>query len=158
MNSFIDKLRAIIIADDPDADDRLRTIHLAAAALLYEVAMSDQHVDDRERDHIEKVLGEAFELSESEAAAMASEGRAAAEESVSLHGFTSLVREHWSVDERCELMDHLWAVVWADGRLDAHEQHLMRKLASLLYIPHKRYVAAKLRALEVCRNQTDSRK
>jgi len=151
MNSFIEKLRAIIVADDVDAESHAKTIHLAAAALMYEVAMSDQHVHDNERSHIEQVLADAFELSQEQAAAMASEGRAAAEESVSLHGFTSLVREHWSIDERCELVDHLWAVVWADGRLDAHEQHLMRKLASLLYIPHKRYVAAKLRALEASR-------
>jgi uncharacterized tellurite resistance protein B-like protein len=34
----------------------------------------------------------------------------------------------------------------ADGHLDAHELHLMRKIADLLYIGHADYVAAKQRA------------
>ncbi len=36
----------------------------------------------------------------------------------------------------------------ANSHLDAHELHLMRKLADLLYIGHADYVAAKQRARE----------
>jgi uncharacterized tellurite resistance protein B-like protein len=44
------------------------------------------------------------------------------------------------------VVEYLWQVAFADGRLDAHEQHFMRKIADLLYIPHADYVAAKQRA------------
>jgi len=37
-------------------------------------------------------------------------------------------------------------VAMADGHLDAHELHLMRKIADLLYVGHADYVAAKQRA------------
>ena len=46
------------------------------------------------------------------------------------------------------IRDSLWQVAFADGRLDAHENHFMRKIGDLLYIPHADYVAAKQRARE----------
>ena len=42
----------------------------------------------------------------------------------------------------------MWQVVYADAELSAHEHHVMRKIADLLYIPHGDYIAAKLRAKE----------
>jgi uncharacterized tellurite resistance protein B-like protein len=38
----------------------------------------------------------------------------------------------------------MWQVAYADNQISAHENHLMRKIASLLYIPHKDYIAAKM--------------
>jgi uncharacterized tellurite resistance protein B-like protein len=48
--------------------------------------------------------------------------------------------------ERITLIEMLWRVAWADKVLSDHEQHMMRKISSLLYIPHKDYIAAKQRA------------
>ncbi len=45
-----------------------------------------------------------------------------------------------------ELMDMLWQVAYADGRLDKHEEHLLRKLAALLYVSDEDYIKAKLAA------------
>ena len=43
----------------------------------------------------------------------------------------------------------------ADGHLDAHEEHLMRKIANLLYVGHADYVAAKRRAREITQMPAD---
>jgi uncharacterized tellurite resistance protein B-like protein len=40
----------------------------------------------------------------------------------------------------------MFRVAYADQHLSAHENHLMRKVASLLHVSHGDYVAAKLRA------------
>jgi uncharacterized tellurite resistance protein B-like protein len=40
----------------------------------------------------------------------------------------------------------MWQVAYADADLSAHEQHVVRKIADLLYVPHAAYIAAKLRA------------
>jgi uncharacterized tellurite resistance protein B-like protein len=37
----------------------------------------------------------------------------------------------------------LWKVSCADGKIDAHEEHLVRKVADLLYVPHARFIQAK---------------
>jgi uncharacterized tellurite resistance protein B-like protein len=40
----------------------------------------------------------------------------------------------------------MWRVAYADAELSAYEQHTIRKIADLLYVPHRAYIAAKLRA------------
>ena len=62
--------------------------------------------------------------------------------------FTGLINKHFSQEQKIEVVENLWQVAFADGRLDAHEQHFMRKIADLLYISHADYVAAKQRARE----------
>ena len=68
-----------------------------------------------------------------------------ADESPGLHEFTNLINQNWTIAERIGLIENMWAVVYADGRLDDNEQHLMRKAQSLLHVPHRDYIAAKLR-------------
>ena len=47
------------------------------------------------------------------------------------------------------IIENMWVVAMADGHLDAHEEHLMRKIADLLYVGHADYVGAKQRAREI---------
>jgi len=44
------------------------------------------------------------------------------------------------------VIELMWAAAYADGELSAHEQHVMRKIAGLLYVPDSTYIAAKMRA------------
>ena len=62
--------------------------------------------------------------------------------------FTSLINKHCDQAQKVQIIENLWHVAMIDGHLDAHELHLMRKLADLLYIGHADYVAAKRRARE----------
>jgi uncharacterized tellurite resistance protein B-like protein len=45
----------------------------------------------------------------------------------------------------------MWRVAYADAELSAYEQHTIRKIADLLYVPHRAYIAAKLRARDAAR-------
>ena len=60
--------------------------------------------------------------------------------------FTSLINKTCSADQKIRIIENMWQVAMADGHLDAHELHLMRKIADLLYVGHADYVAAKQRA------------
>ena len=44
------------------------------------------------------------------------------------------------------LMEAMWRVAYADAELSSYEQHIMRRIADLLHIPHATYVNAKMRA------------
>jgi len=48
------------------------------------------------------------------------------------------------MDERARIVGMLWKVSCADGKIDAHEEHIVRKVADLLYVPHTRFIQAKL--------------
>lgn len=130
------------------SDDSEHAQQLAAAALLFEVSRSDQDVHPAEQERIEAIVRSSFSLSAGEVETLMNLAREEVRDASSLFGFTSLINDHWSIDERVHLAELMWQVAFADGRLDDHEVHLMRKIEKLLHIPHKRFIGAKLHARE----------
>ena len=128
-----------------DSDGTEDAVRLAAAALLFEAAMSDYDLGEEERTTIQQLVREQFDLDDTDASVLATLAQQRVRESVGLHGFTSLINQHWSEKDRLNLVEQMWRVVYADGRLDDHELHLMRKIQRLLHIPQKDFVSAKLR-------------
>ncbi|HBE91506.1 MAG TPA: hypothetical protein DDW55_02910 [Gammaproteobacteria bacterium] len=120
--------------------------HLAAAALMIEVLKSDFEYRDEEWAALRMALEEDLELTHQEIEQVIELADAEVEHAVSLHGFTRCINNSYSAQERVDLIEMLWRVAWADDVLSDHEQHLMRKISSLLYIPHKDYIGAKQRA------------
>ncbi|HIB06609.1 MAG TPA: TerB family tellurite resistance protein [Gammaproteobacteria bacterium] len=125
-----------------DAEHELR---LAAAALMYETAMADYDLGQEEQTLIQKLVSEQFELSKTEADELLALAQSQVKDATDLHGFTRLINRNWTLEERTLLVDRMWQVVYADRRLDDHEVHLMRKIQRLLHIPHRDFVASKLR-------------
>ena len=137
---FRDRLQ--VQKNSDSAEDAAR---LAAAALLFEAAMSDYDLGEEERTTIQQLVREQFDLDDTDASVLATLAQQRVRESVGLHGFTSLINQHWSENDRLNLVEQMWRVVYADGRLDDHELHLMRKIQRLLHIPQKDFVSAKFR-------------
>ena len=77
-----------------------------------------------------------FDLSEDEALLLVKEAETEADHSVELQSFTRLLHERLSLSEKHAVVEMLWRVALADDHLDKHEDHLVRKLAGLLYISH----------------------
>lgn len=120
--------------------------HLAAAALMIEVLKSDFEYHDEEWAVIRLALVNDLGLTPEEVEHIVELADAEVKHAVSLHGFTRCINDSYSMQERVDLMEMLWRVAWADDVISDHEQHLMRKISSLLYIPHKDYIGAKQRA------------
>ena len=132
--------------ESKESDEEKETAaRVAAAALLFEAAMSDYQLDDVERQTIKDLITEQFNLDRADAMTLIALAESQAKEATGLHGFTTLINQNWSETERVNLMEKMWRVVYADGRLDDHELHLMRKIQRLLHIPQVDYVAGKLR-------------
>ena len=126
-------------------EDSKNELRLAAAALMYETAMADYDLGQEEQTLIQKLVSEQFELTQAEANELLALAQSQVRDATDLHGFTTLINRNWTLEERTLLVDSMWQVVYADGRLDDHEVHLMRKIQRLLYIPHRDFVASKLR-------------
>ncbi|XXK22585.1 TerB family tellurite resistance protein [Arenicellales bacterium nBUS_48] len=132
--------------ESKESDEEKETAaRVAAGALLFEAAMSDYQLDDVERQTIKDLIIEQFNLDRTDAMTLIALAESQAKEATGLHGFTTLINQNWSEIERVNLMEKMWRVVYADGRLDDHELHLMRKIQRLLHIPQIDYVAGKLR-------------
>jgi uncharacterized tellurite resistance protein B-like protein len=123
-------------------------LRIAAAALMVEAAQLDDAFDARERDKIRELVAERFELDAEEADSLIEAAEARVAESVQLHGFTRVIKSAFSRDERIELMEMLWEVVYADGELHHYEANLMRRLAGLMQVSDRDAGAARKRALK----------
>jgi uncharacterized tellurite resistance protein B-like protein len=125
------------------------TLQLATAVLLIEVMRSDADSTDEERATVLKILKARFDLSNAEVAQLAELGHRTATTANDLHQFTSLINRELELPEKIRIVEYMWQVAYADNRISAHENHLMRRMADLLHISHGDYIAAKMRAKPV---------
>ena len=129
-----------------DDQPREHALQIAAAALLFEVSRSDHSVEPEEREKITSLVKQQFNLTEDEATVLLDLAEQEVHDATSLHGFVSLLNDNWSQKQRIELVEYMWQVAYSDQKLNDHEIHLMRKVQRLLYIPHKQFIGAKLKA------------
>lgn len=132
----------------PDAGDGLAAdaLPLASAALMFEVMRADQSIDDAERTRLRELLRAEFDLAAEDLDALEALAEQEVEEAVDLYQFTRLVAEHCGVEARIALVERLWRVALADGRIDPLEEHTIRRVAGLLHVRRGDIVAAKQRA------------
>ena len=123
-----------------------RQLHLAVAVLLHEARRADYVEGDEESARAEQALVEIFGMEASESAALLAEGRVKAQQLTSFYAPVSVVKREFSLPERVLLVEHLWRVAFADGRLDVYEDHYVRKIAHLLYVPNTQAMLARNRA------------
>ncbi len=133
--------------DAPDAPAyERRQLHLAVAVLLHEARRADVVEAGGESDAAERALGELFGLERPECAALLAQGRARAEQLTSFYAPVSVIKREFTLSERIRLVEHLWRVSFADGALDLHEDHYVRTIAHLLYVPNTQSMLARNRA------------
>jgi uncharacterized tellurite resistance protein B-like protein len=126
-------------------DDR-HAIELATAALLVETVRLDGEIDAAERAAAHRAVRSKFGLSEAEAATLLRLAEEEARDATDYYQFTSLINRQFSAAQKERVIELMWQIAYADEALSAHEQHVVRKIAELLYVPHGAYIAAKLRA------------
>jgi len=115
---------------------------VATAALLIEIAKADGDFSDDERNRIfdlmkndldDECVNELLELSEQKV-----------KDSISVYEFSSVINESFTQQEKFELMKNLWRIIYEDGKLDSHEDRLIKIIGSTLNLEHKDVIGAKL--------------
>ena len=128
-------------ADDADR----RKLHVAACALLLELAHADDQFTDGERGHIEAVLQRHFGVDDATARELIELAEAERANAIDLYQFTSLIRSSYDLGQKTLLAEIMWSLVLSDGRIAHHEAHMLRKIASLLDLEPGYLAAARKR-------------
>lgn len=140
LNELFD-LDAKALPEDP------QKIHsLAAAALMVEVIAADYDRHPEEQEALLGVLRRNFGLDEEAADALLARGEKAHRQSTDYFRFTSQINQHCTPEQKVELIEGLWQVAFADGELHHYEEHVIRRIADLIHVPHMEFIAAKHRA------------
>jgi uncharacterized tellurite resistance protein B-like protein len=124
------------------------TLQLATAVLLVEVMRAEPQVSLAEREAVLKALRAKFTLSEDELARLIELAEQASRSASDFHQFTSVINDRFSQPQKIRIVEMMWGVAYADGALDAHENHVIARVAGLLHVTHGEYIGAKLRAKE----------
>ena len=119
----------------------------AVAALLVEAAAMDGDIDDAERNTIGDLLACHFDLDGDAVRTLVEAGIRATDHSVQLYSFTRPVKERLTHEDRVRVIEMLWTVAYADGKLHDYEAALVRRVAGLIYVPDRESGAARQRAL-----------
>jgi uncharacterized tellurite resistance protein B-like protein len=128
---MLESLRKLLLGGEAELarhDER----EIAAAALLISAAAEDGSYDPVERDTILALLERSFDLSTEDAAALMEIAGKQAEGAVGLHRFVTILNRALEPTDKLKLIEMLWEVIYADGRLDDYEANLMRRLGGLL--------------------------
>jgi uncharacterized tellurite resistance protein B-like protein len=105
---------------------------LAAAALLIHAAAIDGDISDVEREKLHALVRRRFALDETATDELVAEATEAENEAIDLYQFTRLINR--SVDEkgRSRMVEMMWQMVHADGRVTEFESNLIWRAADLL--------------------------
>lgn len=130
----------------PDGDSEDLTFpqkQLAAAALMMEVAASDHVFEEAELEAFESALSRVYNLSADDIAELHQLAKDKQRDSTSLFQFTQLINDHCSKQEKFNLVESMWSVALADGDLDKHEEHVIRRVADLIHLSHTDFLVAR---------------
>lgn len=145
MFSSIRQFFAQQLEDTQDADVNA-PYQLATAALLVEMVHADADESADELQAVRAALKSAFDLDDDTITTIIKLAQDERDAATCLHEFTRSLNDVLDADGRTRVVELLWQVAYADGRLDVYEEHLVRKVADLLHVPHSAYIHAKLRA------------
>lgn len=123
-------------------------LHLATAALLIEVASADHNIGEDELEKIKSILVSRYGLNKQQLSEITELAYQEQDDATSLYQFTQLLNEHCQPDDKFKVIQSMWEVAFADGDIDKFEEHLIRKVAELIYLSHSDFIRAKQLARE----------
>jgi len=134
----------LLTEQSPQLNDK--QIELTCIALLIELAKVDQSIDERELNIIRDVANQKFDIANDKIDEIIELAKEESEQSTSLYQFTDLVNTSYSDAMKYQLILSMWKVAFADGEIDKYEEHLIRKISDLIYVPHVKFMEAKFNA------------
>ena len=131
----------------PSAEATQHALQVTTAALLIEVMRSDRELKDVERQAVNAAIQSRFALTAEETATLLRLAQAEADGATDYYQFTALINQHYSAEQKEQVVEYLWQVAAADHDIDRFERTLVHKVADLLHVSRPAQIAARERAL-----------
>ena len=131
-DKFSDLVEQRLFKAEHDAGLTEADIQLAAAILMFEVVMSDGHVDRMEIAEMVEILRKQFGLGGEDIGTILEQVRAVSGEKLELEPFSLKLKQYWDDDQRLRLLNNLWVIALADQVIDDRERSMIDELAKSL--------------------------
>jgi len=140
---FEQRLSVVSVESEAEIEHRLQ---LASAVLLLDVAQADREYSEQEKRKVQQAIASKFGLTDEEIRQLMELASEKSDEAIDYHQFTSLLNKEFTIPQKIRLIELMWQVAYADGELDPHEDHFIRKISELLYLRHSELLSARERA------------
>jgi len=138
----------LLVSETDEKNNVEHQLQLACAALMVEMMFVDGSIDALEEKKIRRLVQQTFKLSDAETGELLALAHEKKHEAIDYYQFTSLINEHYTQPQKIKLVEQLWQLAYADNNIDRFEEHLVRKLAELLHVPHLDFMKSKHKALD----------
>ena len=119
---------------------------LAACVLLLEAAQVNDQCTSDEMEKVIATMERDFFLDRNQVDELIEMAHTRREASTDLWQFTNHLNQYYDKEQKMAVMEAVWRIIFADGRLDMQEDHFAHKLANLLRLTHEEMIDAKLKA------------
>ena len=143
---LIDKFFGKRESESAGSVDKEHDLRVATCAVMLEIANIDGEFSAEERKRIVSFLESHFGLSAEIAQELIEKAGEELENSIDLWSFTNRINQNYNLEDKIGIVEMIWEIVFADDRMDMHEDYLMKKLGKLLRLSHKDLMDAKMKA------------
>ena len=126
-------------------------IQKSICSLMIEVAYADNQLEESELKVMANSLSK-LDIEEEEIQEIVDATLAKSKESISFYEHTRILNDQLDYEQKKEVLNSVWAIAFADGEMDKHEEHLIRRISDLLYLNHKDFINTKLNQKETNEN------
>ena len=139
INSFFSKY----ISKKSSKTQKSHAIDVATCAVLLEIAKIDGEFTGDEQKIINSILKKNFSLTDEEVKELVKLTNEELKQSSDLWQFTNTINKNFSKEQKVQLIEHIWQIIFSDKHLKGHEDHLIHKLQTLMWLDHKDLIDAK---------------
>ncbi len=127
----------------PSQEQQQHALQLAVCVLLVEMGRVDGKMSNQEFQRLCEIMDRQFSLTSEEKQELTELAQQELNEATDYYQFTAVLNKHFSPEEKLKVIEHLWEIAYVDEKIDAHEEHYLRKIHSLLHISHSQFMQAK---------------
>ncbi|MCC7547039.1 MAG: TerB family tellurite resistance protein [Burkholderiales bacterium] len=142
---MIKSLKALFSKPGDSIPSQRQRLERAIASLVYEVTRMDFEVRPDEVPAAHAALTGLLGVAQSEAHGLLAWAGEPGNRLTTYHDAVAEINRSFPVEDRVRLVEHLWCIAHADDELHVYEDHLVRKLSDLLYVPHIQSMLARQR-------------
>ena len=118
---------------------------ISATAMLLSIAKADDILEDDELESIVDILIDFFQLSsKNEANIIIDKANDELEKSIDIFEFGRTLNRHWDYDDKVDFICCAFEVGYSDGKLHYFEEHIIKKVATILNVNHQDLVKSRI--------------
>ena len=147
---MLDQIKSLLGLDPTQVEEpvQIDDKNLAAAALMVHVIAADGKITGDEETRLHAILLAHYAVSEEDAKNLENAAREAQSDAIDMYRFTSVLKAQMNKSERLALIEDLWEMVYADGKVHEFEDNVVWRVAELIGIQSRERMVLKKRVLE----------